>query len=436
MGLAQDQMLAKAGTGLAQADKWRHLGRADGVVWGVLPNGVRPPHQETVQYPDFILSGTCTVKRAPCRHALGLILLLHENEAAFTDSNVPDWATDTLGRVRQQHAKATTSAEFDIDPQRLALVKEGMDQLALWLRDMVRDGLATLPAKPKSYWQTMTARLTDAHAGDIASDLQQLATLPDSSTDWPDRVLRQIGRLYLLTQGYANYDTLSAEMQADLRMAVGWIPKRPSAASERVRDDWLVLGRQSKKINKIFLHRTWLWGRRTQRPALLLRMIRTSTVADSPLITGSLLDATLAFHPSNAPLAALLTDVHGVTVAQGDFAEPTGLSIEEAMARHGHYLAKNPWLRQFPFVIQANRLQQIDGRRWLLDPDQRALPLPKAFKFGWHLRAMSDGQPFLLFGEWRNEQLTPLSGWLNGRWFDLHILRGGRTTAAKRKRIL
>ena len=63
------------------------------------------------------------------------------------------------------------------------------------------------------------------------------------------------------------------------------------------------------------MQRTWLWGQRSERPALLLSFAAPGQPLDRSLVPGMALDAELVFFPSAYPLRALIKQRHATPAA-------------------------------------------------------------------------------------------------------------------------
>jgi hypothetical protein len=133
-------------------------------------------------------------------------------------------------------------------------------------------------------------------------------------------------------------------------------------------------------------------------------------------------DAELAFYPGAFPLRALVR-------SRGDAAAsvetPDGLSVASALDAWGAALAANPWLEEYPVLLQGVRPLHSGGEWRVRDAEGSLLPLPRGFERGWQLLALSGGGPLPLFGEWNGQCLTPLAVWSAGGFYPLASSGGG-----------
>lgn len=422
LGLAPNAFTKRAGHSLANTLKWQSLGQSNAALWGALPQR-KKSIQTAVSLAPLAASCTCRRQLGPCQHVLALLLMHAETPAAFTETQPDAWTQRQLQQASRLYEPPGANGRSSPPPTSLRV---GMVEFGRWLTDIARMGLAALPQQPASFWQSMVHRLIDAQAPAIAHQIRDMAKLPTKDPRWPERYLRQFGRLYLLTQAFARFDTLSADTQADALLAIGQWPL-PDLQTSSLTDQWLVLGRYETRQNQRTLLYTWLWGAAQQRIACLRY---DSTLAQGPMplyATGSWQQGALTYLPGSHALFA--------TAAQMAWTTPTAVSppgdptIALALAAYTKAISANPWLPFFPILLQAGYVRRRDDQWCLLDAAQDALPLPPAadsnpFRYGWQLCSMSAQRPISLFGLWDGLALQPLSVNTAAGWQDLHVWQG------------
>jgi hypothetical protein len=296
------------------------------------------------------------------------------------------------------------------------------------LRDVVRQGLATVQTQPYSYWDRAAARLVDAQAPVLAKRIRAMASIPHSGQGWADRLLKELGKLHLLVQGYQRWDTLPERVQAELRSQIGWSLKQDELLSLGEQSDptvavcedcWQVLGRRVTEEEDLQVQRVWLLGKDSGRSALLLNFAHRSQALDCVAMPGTQWNGTLIFYSGLYPLRAVLKhreESHGWT-------EPTtGYgSMEEAIAHYGMAMAQNPWLENFPMLLM-NVMPYWEGETCCLTDGVGArISLDPGFKQEWMLMALSGGHPVQIFGEWNGSTLMPLSIGVQGHWMTMEV---------------
>jgi SWIM zinc finger len=434
LALAPDPGSSKAGKDLATLRKWVTLGRDERSAWGECQGSGAKPYQTRIDLGEPAFSCTCPSRKFPCKHSLGLFLLLVQQPAGFKDGTPPAWVADWLASREAKAEKKAKKAEeppAELDPEqarklaerqarsaleRKAKVDAGLADLDRWLGDLARRGLAAARGEGYDFWERPAARMVDAQAPGVARLLRELAGIPASGDGWQERLLERLARLHLLVEGYGRLDALPPEAAADLRAAVGWtVPQEEVLAGEGVRDRWVVLGQKVEEEDRIRAQRRWLLGESTGRFALALHFAHASQALDASLVPGTVIDADVAFFPGAVPLRALVKHRHGTASVMGEMQGHE--TATEATAAYASSLSRNPWLERFPIALRA----VVPARRgdgWeVRDPEGAGLRLSPRSERPWVLAALSGGRPIGLFGEWDGETLTPMGAWTVGRFF-------------------
>lgn len=426
LALAPDASSAKSGKDLANPRKWKTLGCDDAAAWGECQGSAKDPYQVQIDLSEPSFKCTCPSRKFPCKHGLGLFLMLASRPDDFKQKQPPQWVVDWLAsRVKRAEKRAEKKErEQVVDPeaaakraaQREARVAAGLQELELYLCDIVRNGLAAAQSQPYSFWEDPARRMVDAAAPGVARQLRDIAGIPSSGTGWQERLLERLSRLYLLVEGFKCIETLPPDTAADVRTAIGWTQNQDELiAQQGVRDRWLVLGRRVEDEDRLRVQRTWLWGSEGKQPALVLHFAPImQPILDTSLVVGTSLDAELVFFPSAYLLRALVKTRH--TAPAPLDAMPGFPTIIAATAAYATALAHNPWLEQFPMSLQSV-VPIHNGEGWSLrDSEGRTLPIAPRFEGGWNLLALSGGHPLDVFGEWDGDYLLPLSVMVEGRF--------------------
>jgi hypothetical protein len=429
LALAPDAPSAKAGSALATLRKWARLGRdAEGrMVWGECQGSGAKPYQTQADLSEPAFRCSCPSRKFPCKHSLALLLLLAAERAKFETGEWPEWvvewATSRQARAEKRAAKQERDADGEkaIDPvaraKRVAAradrVSAGLAELDLWLRDLIRGGIAGLESKPNAFWEQMAARLVDAQAPGAARLVRQLATIPATGDGWHDRMVGALGRLHLLAVAWARIESLSPEAQADVRAHLGWaVAEAELSGAPGVDDEWLVLGQILEEEDRLRVRRTWVHGARSGRRALLLHFAAgTAPFAEMLPPVGEALAAELVFFPGSLPQRAMIRSRHEGEGPRGDrHAMPSGeRRLKAAVGGYAAALARDPWVERVPMVLEGMIPEQA-GTSWIVrDEESDALPVSPHFRAAWTMLAVSGGHPVWMSAEWTGEHLLPLA---------------------------
>lgn len=430
LALAPDATSAKNGRGLATLQKWATLGRHLSFIWGECQGSGKTPYRTQIDLGEPAFRCSCPSRKFPCKHGLGLFLLLADHPDALSDAEPPPWVTEWITlrsqRAEKQAEKQAKRQEPVADPiaqakraaERQRKVSTGIQELRLWLDDRVRQGLATLPQESYQLWDGIAARMVDAQAPGLARHLRELAGLVHSGEHWSDRVLDRLGQLYLLIEGFERIDTLPTPVQADLRAQIGWSVNQDEVLAGPAQADlWLVVGQRTEEEDRLRTRRTWLYGLTHSTLALLLDFAHGRQSFEQNLLPATCLEAELVFYPSAYPLRALIkTRQEAVLISKA----PPGInSIAEAIATYSQALARSPWLERFPLLLQSV-VPHRNKTSWVVqDPQGAILPLSSRLEptQGWQLLALSGGYPLSIFGEWDGTSLFPLSVWAEDSYY-------------------
>ena len=327
LALAPDAASAKSGKSLAVPKAWLALGQSEGTVWGECQGSGREPYRTQVDLSELAFRCSCPSRKFPCKHGLGLLLILAGQPAAVPQATPPAWVVEWLAtraksaeRREQRQQKAADPADDDrraasqakAAAAREAKVNAGMRELGIWLRDQLREGLASAPSRAPAAFERIAARMVDAQAPGAARLLRAISGTPASGEGWQGRLLEQLARLHLLVEGHACLTALTPEEQADLRGLLGFtMSQEELLRGAGQRDRWLIIGRRVEDEDRLRVQRTWLWGQACAAPALILAFSMAGQPLDYSLLPGTIIDADLAFFSSAAPLRALVQQRHG-----------------------------------------------------------------------------------------------------------------------------
>jgi hypothetical protein len=434
LALAPDSGSAKSGKDLASPRKWTSLGQDGKAAWGLCQGSGKDPYQTRIDLSEPAFKCSCPSRKFPCKHSLGLFLILADQPKVFTETKRPAWVEEWIS-TRQEKAekkveKKQAESEREADPEvqakrakdqakrsqaREEKVAAGLEELDRFIRDVVRQGLASVQNKPYSFWEGMAAHLIDAQAPGLARLVRELGGAPSSGDGWQERLLEQLSRIHLILEGYKRIAELPPDTQADLRAMIGFTINQDAVlAQSGIRDKWMVLGQRVDEEEKLKVQRSWLWGRTTKRPALVLHFAHASQPLDISLVPGTQIDAEIVFFQSAFPLRALVKTKHG---NPEQLVEISGFSkIADAVAAYTNGLKSYPWLEQFPLPLENVVPVQNSGAWAVRDGDGHALAFSSYRGEGWRLAALSGGRPVQIFGEWDGKTLRPLSAWSEKRF--------------------
>jgi hypothetical protein len=430
LSLAPDPASAKAGSQLATPAKWSALGRDERALWGECQGSGKVPYRTQIDTAEPAFKCTCPSRKFPCKHGLGLYLLLAARPELFASAAPPQWVSDWLDSRQQRQEKKADKAAAQAPPDAEAAsaqarkreekrgqnVERGLADFQTWLHDLAREGLATARERGPAFWDGMAARLVDAQAGGVAARLRRIGAMCFQTTlpDRERRVARQLASLYLLTTAWQRMAALPEPLQREVRSLVGFsLTKEEVLAEPPVADRWLVLAQRTDEEDRIRSRATWLYGQATRRWALLLQFAAGAQGFELTLPAGTCFDGELCFYPGALPLRALIRQQSATAPM---LEAPPAFGFTALLDTHADALARQPFLDSWPALL-ADVVPDV-AAGVLRDAGGGELALAPGFRHGLHLAALSGGHPLPLMGEWDGDAFLPLSCWHAGRLYN------------------
>ncbi|MFO0813122.1 MAG: SWIM zinc finger family protein [Gemmatales bacterium] len=414
--LAPDEASVAAARKLQSARHWYSLGCSENAWWGECQGSTL--YQVKVERSNGGYHCNCPSRKFPCKHVLGLLLVVAQEEAAVPVRDQPSWVSEWLGKRQAAAARKEAKAaqpDKPVDEQaqarRAALrekrVREGLQQLDRWLCDLMRTGLAGLEARGVAPWEEQARRLVDAQASGLATRLRKLSEIPGSTPDWPLLLLYELGKLKLLLRAFDRLEQLPSPLVADVRQAIGWsVPvEELTQHGDKVDDEWQILGQWTEEEDRLRVQRTWCRGKESQRVALVLQFAVGSTGFAQAFTPGTQQKGCMLFYPGAVPQRAHF--VRSQDAPQPLATLASGYADFSSFLQHvAQQLGAQPWLNTFPAILQEVSLCRQDDHWQLHDRHGRVLPVKQADL--WQYFAHTGGQPVDLAGEWAGQRLRPL----------------------------
>ncbi|MCF8247298.1 MAG: hypothetical protein K9J37_19925 [Saprospiraceae bacterium] len=428
--LAPDAGTAQRAKSVAHAQRWHTIEGNDRAIWGTLGNP-NDPYRIAIDFEGMGFRCSCPVRRQPCKHGIGLLLLFSKANHLFQlVETLPEWVADWLKKRSERSAKSAAEAAPTRSPEadqalsekrklnrekRILQMAAGLAELESWLLDLFRQGLATLEGQASTYFNDLAARMVDAKLGTLARRIRQLPLLM-SEANWHEKILAELGEIYLLLRAFQRLETLPEPLQDDLLSLAGVNFKKEDILNlEAISDHWLVAGQtEEAEDGNLLARRTWLIGEATGKTALLLDFSWGGQGFETTFKLGTVLRAEVVFYPSAWPQRAILKKFE---YSEATFSLRNGHPSLAAFAdAYAGALAENPWLSRFPAFLEGIVPVFHQKKFVLVDNKRKQLPLNASDDLGWKLVALSCGSLIGVFGTWDGEVFTPLSVVVEGQF--------------------
>jgi hypothetical protein len=425
--LAPDAASLKAGQGLASAKKWVSLGRDELFAWGECQGSGAKPYQVQFDLTEAGSKCSCPSRKFPCKHALGLMLMLTASADVIGRQEMPAWVAEWVAGRAERAKKKQEKAEAPPKPvdeaaqanrleKRMARIGAGLAALKIWVQDLVKAGIATAPSRGFGFFDETARRLIDAQAPGVAGRVQRLGQIAASGAGWQGPFMSVLAGVYLLIRAFEGIEALPESVRDDVLANIG-IPLRPEdvAALAPTHDTWQVLAQEVELEDRLRVLRTWLFGRESRRPALVLAFAHGNAALDTSLAAGTCFEGDLCFYPGNGVRAALRS--RGELKPMGAF---RGLvNLDELCDVAAEHFAKEPWLAEVAAPLHGVTPSR-SGEQWMvLDGRQRAVPARFSEQAGWLALAMAGGKPVDLMAGYDGRVLRPLAMIAGGEYVSL-----------------
>lgn len=420
--LAPDEASKKTGKDLANQAKWLSKAINEKALWGECQGSGSKPYQTQVDIKDLAFKCSCPSRKFPCKHGLGLLILHARQPLLFTSANMPAWVNDWLEKreTREEKKEEKTNKPIDEAAQvkrqesRQKKVLDGMEELLLWIKDIVRNGILNMPNKPASYFENMAKRLVDAQASGLAGIVRGLGSTSFFKEGWQSDFTDQLLQLYMVMEGYKNHSQLSELLQKDFKSLVGFSQNQDELKEQQgINDVWLVLGKQVTEDDNLTTERFWLYGLNSKKYALILNFLIQGQGSNLVLTPGLQLQAELVFYPSIAPLRAIIkrqlaTDNLNLFIGFNNWQ-----SVAEQETAINELL---PITTERPFIIKNIKPIFYQQQWWLQDVEQRLVAIKDEFSNIWKLLSISGGEALDMAMVGKENKYLPLGVWKDGKY--------------------
>lgn len=399
IALSPDDSSLKSGKELAKADKWQLLQKSEQAIWGECKGSGAKPYQTQIDLGNIAFKCSCPSRKFPCKHGLGLFLLYARDASLLKEAEAPAWVSDWLKKREERSEKKSNPVETIPDEaaqekrlkKREANVEDGIEELHLWMKDMLRNGLVDMPSKPPSYFENMSRRLIDSQAPGLSRMVQKLGQTAFFENNWEQHYLDQLSSIYLVLQGFKNLSAVSGALSDDVRSFVGFTQSQDALKEQKgILDHWLVLSVQIQQDDAMTTERYWLYGSKTNTPALILQFVVKGQGKQLLLSPGIMIEAELVFYPSAAPLRALIKRQLN---SSGKF-EAKGLANwNEVIQKRSELLTAVPFTSSYPFIIEKAQPVSRNGIWYICDEASVGLPIACENSVIYKWLATSGGSP-------------------------------------------
>lgn len=420
LNLAPDEASRKAGKALAYTAAWVSAGENERALWGECRGSGSKPYQTQIDLVTMSFKCSCPSRKFPCKHGIGLMLLYTKEPSFFTENKMPGWVEEWIdkrtGRLEKQAAKKEKSvdemAQAKRQQAREQKINDGIEELLLWMKDIIRHGLLTVPEKGHLLFANLSRRMIDAQAPGLARLVAAAGNINFFEEGWQQQLLDQLARIYLVASGFKNQDKIAGLLKQDIRTFIGFPQSQDSLANEPVlRDCWLVLAKDVIEEESVTTERYWLYGMQTGKYALVLQFLIRGQGGQFHFMPGVFIDAELIFYPSVLPQRATVRN-HTIIENNG---QPNALADWQAvLSGQAKAYSLLPFKNEAPYIVQKLKPVHWNDQWYLQDETMRVMPLARSFEKIWSLLALSGGGALTMAVIGQEKEFEPVGVWTDG----------------------
>jgi SWIM zinc finger len=411
--LAPDAGSAKAGQGLANPRHWVSSGLDGDALFGECQGSGSKPYQVRIDLAEPAFKCSCPSRKFPCKHAIGL-LLMHASgsvSSALKPQWVEEWIAERATRAEKKKERAEAPPKpVDVEAQakrkenRLERVGEGLAALRLWMTDLIRTGLTSVPSRGFAFFDEQARRLVDAQAPGAARRVQMLAGIASSGAGWQRTFLEQLSSLYLLINAFERRAILDDATAETVLATLGILRTQDDVLQlPAVRDRWQILSQEVRVEDRLRAQSVWIQGMQSQQRVLILSYAHGNQPLDASLVAGFEFDGDLCLFPGHT--------MRGVLKSRGDLLPITLLrpllTIDSTLDAYSRARSQNPWTEGFAIAL-GSVVPERRGDRWIaIDSEDRSIQLNASDDVCWTLAAHAGGRPIDVVGHYDGIALRP-----------------------------
>lgn len=425
MNLTEDQILAlapddsskKSGKDLANPAKWVSKGANENALWGECQGSGSKPYQTQIDITNIAFKCSCPSRKFPCKHGLGLLLLYARQKNIFTENNAPAWVTDWLNKRTEKQEQKESKENKPVDEAaqakrlqaRQLKVGDGIEELRVWIKDIVRNGILSMPEKGFAWFENMAKRMVDAQAPGLAGMIRSLGDTGFYTEGWQHHFMNQLVSIYLITEGYKNSSRLDESLQQDIRTWIGFTQNQEELKEQTgITDTWLVLAKQISEVDNITTERNWLYGTQTNQYALVLQFIVRGQGVQLTLTPGMFVQAELIFFPSTIPLRAIIKRQINTNAVHAFNGFANWQQVVETETSLSSVL---PVRSDRPYIIHQLKPVQYNKQWWLQDTSNNMMQMKNEHKTIWKLLSLSGGDAMNMAVIGKENKYEPVGVW-------------------------
>lgn len=426
--LAPDDASKKAGLQLANSAKWLIKNCHEKALWGDCQGSGSKPYKTIIDLQNLAFKCSCPSRKFPCKHGLGLFLLYASQQNIFTKVNELDEAIADWINKREAKAEAKEKPKEDkpVDEKaqqkrieaREKKIDAGIEELNIWLKDTVRNGIMNVPQSPYQFNQNISTRMIDAQATGLANQLRKINSISFYEEGWQFKLSKQLSLIHFICDAYKNKLSFDDIWQKELNTQIGWTITKDEVLNQlSYIDNWVILSKTEEDDGNLTLEKIYLFGKQNKQFALLLNFYAGNQLPENIYSVGSSIHAEICYYPGANSIRAIIKNQ---TQISNEFNEIIGiLSVDNLLEQISNQIAANPFSKVIPFVLSNFKIVTDEKNWYLKDADQFIYPLKNTADECWNILSISQANSFSCFVIYEEYTIMVHSLWLNDKFYSI-----------------
>ncbi len=143
---------------------------------------------------------SCPSRKFSANTAIGLMLLYARRKDEFTGNEMPAWVSEWITKRNEKQEKQAVQKEKPVDEAAQAKrrqareqkVADGIEELLQWIKDIIRNGIISMPEKGSGWFENMARRMVDAQAPGLAGMIRNLSEINFYRDGWQTEFIDQL----------------------------------------------------------------------------------------------------------------------------------------------------------------------------------------------------------------------------------------------------
>jgi hypothetical protein len=247
---------------------------------------------------------------------------------------------------------------------------KAVELLNKWLNELLLNGVSTLQDDPEKIMEIST-RMVDMGLPGIARKLRLIPEKIKQSTDWTEYVYLQLGEFYLFTKSFTCLEQMDELEKEDLLSYAGIVFKKTDFVDENMlQDEWLYLGHQKEKEEKLVVKRNWFYGIHSNHTILFLEFQFNKFVKFKPLTIGNTYRSAVRFFPSK--VYQRVKDISIDQIVKADYSAIKKINLTELLDMYCNAVSLNPFIKHQCFLLHEVKIARQSGR-WFFTNEENQL---------------------------------------------------------------